>query len=105
MVDMKNKKVMPVLEGDGSQAIASRRWCIKSLTLMLSEKHFVLSTRKMMLCSFLTHRHHRHQVSVGDVNLAPPQKKGFVFLKNGLFVHEKTKRPFSLKGCSIFRQL
>ena len=29
-------------------------------------------------------------------------KKGFVFLKNGLFVRGETERPFSPKGCSIF---
>ena len=31
-------------------------------------------------------------------------QKGFVFLRNGLFVPEKTERPFSLKGCSFLEK-
>jgi hypothetical protein len=31
----------------------------------------------------------------------PSLKKGYVFMKNGLFVPKKKERPFSLKGCSI----
>ena len=30
-------------------------------------------------------------------------QKGFVFLKNGLFVRGKTKRPFFPKGCSFIK--
>ena len=29
-------------------------------------------------------------------------QKGFVFLKNGLFVHKKTERPFFLKAVRFF---
>jgi hypothetical protein len=40
--------------------------------------------------------------SIACINF--PQK-GFVFLKNGLFVHEKRERPFSLKGCSFIKNV